>query len=636
MQPRRTYNLRFLAAKPILAAAPPQRIPTNRSPIQLGVFVALALNAGKPTSRALIARIAYGQDYTPATYDASIETAVSRLRRECGLPISEGDYLLDMDPDEIDLLDFQARAGALIDASTGARGVPSSATDLDALVSEGLDLQSVWEYDPRSYFAKRPSIAAIFDSHVKRHVRFGRTLIGLLQAVGHPGTAEEVHASFASMYPQEVWDPPAAQAETIRRQGPGEPPKIETTTLKPRREHHVGPRIRVLTSVGDREYASADYSGEVRRWSSLTPDNALLFSVGFPVRALLRLPDDHWITAGHHRTVTVWHAGELVRELIGHTDWVLALAALDDGQRVASGSDDTTIRIWDLATGRCERVLEGHEGWVRALVVLGDGQRLASGSDDTTIRIWDLATGRCERVLEGHEGWVRALALHPDTGDVLSASGDRTIRFWSGSRASGQITLDDRPRALIVQRHELLAAGDDGHIWCFDLLHSASGTPAHGSAVASLRSGPDSTSVISLSVDGSVALLDASSQSEVARWSFDDDRATAAELSSDGSLFLGTEKGHVMGASTSDADLVHVGQFGSPISQLVASARHLVVLTGEGGVFVVSEPRSSRRSVAVAGDGPTITRSIAAVGATLVVGQDDGSVRFLTFPDQDR
>jgi WD40 repeat protein len=594
MQPRRTYNLRFLAAKPILAAAPPQRIPTNRSPIQLGVFVALALNAGKPTSRALIARIAYGQDYTPATYDASIETAVSRLRRECGLPISEGDYLLDMDPDEIDLLDFQARAGALIDASTGARGVPSSATDLDALVSEGLDLQSVWEYDPRSYFAKRPSIAAIFDSHVKRHVRFGRTLIGLLQAVGHPGTAEEVHASFASMYPQEVWDPPAAQAETIRRQGPGEPPKIETTTLKPRREHHVGPRIRVLTSVGDREYASADYSGEVRRWSSLTPDNALLFSVGFPVRALLRLPDDHWITAGHHRTVTVWHAGELVRELIGHTDWVLALAALDDGQRVASGSDDTTIRIWDLATGRCERVLEGHEGW------------------------------------------VRALALHPDTGDVLSASGDRTIRFWSGSRASGQITLDDRPRALIVQRHELLAAGDDGHIWCFDLLHSASGTPAHGSAVASLRSGPDSTSVISLSVDGSVALLDASSQSEVARWSFDDDRATAAELSSDGSLFLGTEKGHVMGASTSDADLVHVGQFGSPISQLVASARHLVVLTGEGGVFVVSEPRSSRRSVAVAGDGPTITRSIAAVGATLVVGQDDGSVRFLTFPDQDR
>lgn len=175
MQPKRTYNLRFLAAQPSLAAERQQRIPTNRSPIQLGVFVALALNAGQPTSRALIARIAYGQDYTSGAYDASIETAVSRLRRECGLRISEGDYVLDMDPGEIDLLDFQARAAVLIDASTGARRSASSATDLDALVSEGLDLQSVWEYDPRSYFAKRPSIAAVFDPHIKRHVRFGRT-----------------------------------------------------------------------------------------------------------------------------------------------------------------------------------------------------------------------------------------------------------------------------------------------------------------------------------------------------------------------------------------------------------------------------------------------------------------------------
>jgi hypothetical protein len=90
-----------------------------------------------------------------------------------------------------------------------------------------------------------------------------------------------------------------------------------------------------------------------------------------------------------------------------------------------------------------------------------------------------------------------------------------------------------------------------------------------------------------------------------------------------------------MGASTYDTDMVQIGQFGSAIAQLVASARWLVVLTEEGGLFVISEPLSSQQTVAVAADGPTTTRSISAVGATLVAGQDDGSVRFLAFPDQE-
>ena len=60
---------------------------------------------------------------------------------------------------------------------------------------------------------------------------------------------------------------------------------------------------------------------------------------------------------------------------------------LGDG-RLASGSDDNTIRLWDPASGACERVFEGHLAWVRALALLGDG-RLASGSDDNTIRLWD-------------------------------------------------------------------------------------------------------------------------------------------------------------------------------------------------------------------------------------------------------
>jgi len=99
---------------------------------------------------------------------------------------------------------------------------------------------------------------------------------------------------------------------------------------------------------------------------------------------------------------------------LGHTDWVRSVAYHPDGTHALSGADDNTLRVWDLATGTCERVLEDHTGGVNSVAYHPDGTHALSGADDNTLRVWDLATGTCERVLEGHTGTVLSVAYHPD------------------------------------------------------------------------------------------------------------------------------------------------------------------------------------------------------------------------------
>ena len=78
-----------------------------------------------------------------------------------------------------------------------------------------------------------------------------------------------------------------------------------------------------------------------------------------------------------------------------------------DGKRAVSGSDDKTLKVWDLTTGGLLRTLEGHAGSVTAVAMSGDGTRAVSGSDDETLKVWDLTTGRLLRTLEGHAGGHR-------------------------------------------------------------------------------------------------------------------------------------------------------------------------------------------------------------------------------------
>merc|ERR1711865_498264 len=74
----------------------------------------------------------------------------------------------------------------------------------------------------------------------------------------------------------------------------------------------------------------------------------------------------------------------------------------------------------------CQHTLEGHTGYVRALAECSG--HLVSGSDDSTIKVWDPSTWICQQTLQGHTDLVMALA--ECSGQLVSGSADRTIKVW--------------------------------------------------------------------------------------------------------------------------------------------------------------------------------------------------------------
>ena len=127
--------------------------------------------------------------------------------------------------------------------------------------------------------------------------------------------------------------------------------------------------------------------------------------------------------------------GDIRGYLVGHTNTVNTLSFKPGSSTLASGSNDDTIRIWDLTwdawKSRPVRTLRGHRNDVEAVAWSPDGTLLASGSRDRTVRLWNPDNGANTDILRGHTNTVNSVAWSPDGTMLASASNDNTIRLWN-------------------------------------------------------------------------------------------------------------------------------------------------------------------------------------------------------------
>jgi hypothetical protein len=139
--------------------------------------------------------------------------------------------------------------------------------------------------------------------------------------------------------------------------------------------------------------------------------------------------DQQLITGHEGGRIAVWNlCSEHCKCILeGHTSHVRALVV--SGNRLISGSDDWTIKVWAidlLLTWPCERTMQGHRDSVKCLV--GFGSCVISGSSDSSIKVWKVICGTCSQTLRGHRGRVVALLVHDSK--LFSSATDRTLRIW--------------------------------------------------------------------------------------------------------------------------------------------------------------------------------------------------------------
>ena len=153
-------------------------------------------------------------------------------------------------------------------------------------------------------------------------------------------------------------------------------------------------------------------------------------------------------------------SGQELAILQGHTDRVRSVSYAPDGQTLASGSLDQTVRLWDVASGQELAILQGHTDRVTAVSYAPDGQTLASGEGafgDYAIRLWDVSTRQELAVLQGHADGITAVSYAPDGQTLASGSWDKTILLWDMSPYITPPTAIDAASLSLPAQTALLA-----------------------------------------------------------------------------------------------------------------------------------------------------------------------------------
>lgn len=264
--------------------------------------------------------------------------------------------------------------------------------------------------------------------------------------------------------------------------------------------------------------------------------------------------------------------GKVLKTFVGHNDTVKTISLSIDGTKILSGSDDTSIRVWDKDTGDKIIVLEessksqedkgvnsacfspdskkilagyqdnkiflwcatsgkklkkylGHIAPVNSVCFSNDGLQIISGSSDNTIRLWDNDTANCLKVFDGHRNKVKSVCFSPDSLTFISGSFDESIILWDMEPGRSLKSYEGHSNYITsicfspVDKNSFLTASGDNciRLWCSDSGKTLKKFQGHEDPVNSISFSANGKYFVSGSDDASVILWDFSTSNQIWR-----------------------------------------------------------------------------------------------------------------------
>lgn len=299
-----------------------------------------------------------------------------------------------------------------------------------------------------------------------------------------------------------------------------------------------------LSGSADKTAKLWDISTGKEVWTS-TEHRKAVWAVAFT-------PDNKWAVTASGRDICVWDVGtgRLVRTFsVEKKNYDMGdIAFSPDGKYLVSaanqddGISDSTVILWDFATGKDLRHFKGHLAFCVAFAP--DGRLAASSGLDKAIVLWDVTTGKEIRTLVGHRNPVQTVTFSPDGKRILSSGWESTVRLWD-------VTTGQEIRAFAGHRRQVngsdyssdgrwaLSGSVDGtlKLWEIEPSQEVRSFVGHTNGINTLVYSPDGRFALSSSSDGTVRVWDIATGFEIHKFTLN--KAFSAVFSPDGKWVFG-------------------------------------------------------------------------------------------------
>ncbi|WNF13484.1 eIF2A-related protein [Microcystis aeruginosa] len=343
------------------------------------------------------------------------------------------------------------------------------------------------------------------------------------------------------------------------------------------------------------------------------------------------------VSGSDDNTIKLWNVetGQKLHTFEGHGGPVYSVNFSRDGKTLVSGSDDKTIKLWNVETGQEIRTLKGHGGTVYSVNFSPDGKTLVSGSDDKTIKLWNVEKPQEIRTLKGHKGPVYSVNFSRNGKTLVSGSGDKTIKLWNVEKPQEIRTLKGHggPVYSVNFSHDgktLVSGSGDKTIklWNVEKPQEIRTLKGHNSRVRSVNFSPNGKTLVSGSWDNTIKLWNESTGQEILTlkghegpvWSVNfspDEGKTLVSGSDDGTIKLWNVE--IVQTLKGHDDLVNSVEFSRNGKTLVSGS--------DDGTIKLWDVKTGEEIRTLKGhDYPVRSVNFSPDGKTLVSGSDDKTI----------